>query len=154
MSATFFNNHAEIVRLGFIGWRRWGIRRVRQLIEEGQLRHGDLSVLLGLMEQANRRTGLVPVSALFLSEMPGMPGRTTISYALRRLETAGLVRRVSSSRQSSTALFLLSPELYSGAREELVQQHYRAWARPQDALPPPPVTAGAIAAGHSIAATA
>jgi hypothetical protein len=77
-----------------------------------------------------------------------------VGYALRRLEAVDLVRRVSPARQSRSALLLLSPAVFSGVREDFAQQHYRAWLREQDAVPPPPVTANAVAAGHAIAPAA
>jgi len=148
MSASaFFDNQAEIRRAGFIGLNCWGLRRVRQLIKEGQLRRVDLPVLIGLAELANRRTGLVPASTTLLASIDGMPCHTTIQYSLRRLEEACLVRRVSSSRRSSQALLLLSPAVFNGVKEELAYRHHLAWAREQDAVPPPPPTEAVLRAG-------
>jgi SOS-response transcriptional repressor LexA len=154
MSAVdHFKRMREVRRGGFVALHRQGLKLVRRLIAEGRLRYIDQYVLTVLAENANVRTGLSQTSIAYLAEIEGMPSRTSIGYSLRRLETAGLIRRVSRSRRSQ-ALLVVSPFVFTGASDERIERHHVAWLREQDAVPPPPVTANAVRVGHAIAPAA
>jgi len=149
MSAVdHFERMREVRRGGFVALHRQGLKLVRRLIAEGKLRYIDQYLLTVLAENANFRTGLTQTSIPYLSEIEGMPCRTSISYSLRRLEAAGLIRRVSRTRRSQP-LLVVSPFVFSGASDERIERHHVAWLREQDALPVIPATPGAVAAGHA-----
>jgi hypothetical protein len=154
MNATdHFERMREVRRGGFVALHRQGLKLVRRLIAEGKLRYIDQYVLTVLAENAHFRTGLSQTSVPYLAEIEGMPCRTSIGYSIRRLETAGLIRRVSKSRYSQT-LLVISPFVFSGASDDRIERHHVAWLREQDALTPPPVTENAVKAGHAIAPAA
>lgn len=133
---------------GYVSLSRRGMRRLRELVEAGDLRPIDLSVLLALIEHVEPGRGYVQTGCEHLSLLPGMPSETSVQYAVRRLESAGCLRR-SGRRRRSRPEWYLNPELCtSWCRHSGVSWHLQAWHQLEaEAVPPPPPTASVIAAG-------
>ena len=132
---------------GWLSLHKPGLRLIGQLLEDKAIKPVDVTVLLALIEFQTRRSGLVQATCKEISQQPGMPCEDVVQLSLRRMESAGIIRRVG-KRRSRLACLAVSPEIATSAKWTEKSWHLQAWHQLEaEAVPPPPPTASVIAAG-------
>ena len=135
---------------GFVFLKRQACPVLVGLLASGDLREGDVVVLLQLLLRLHSRTGKARASIRALAAETGS-SKTTVCHSLRRLRRAGLVVKGEGVGQRP-ASYYVSPVIgTNGSWAERTQSERMFSLALRNSPPPAPVTEAAVKARHALA---
>ena len=135
---------------GFVFLKRQACPVLVGLLADGDLREGDVVVLLQLLLRIHNRSGKARASIRSLAAETGS-SKTTVAHSVRRLRRAGLVVK-GEGPHSRPASYFISPVIgTNGSWSERSRSEWMFSLAMRNSPPPAPVTPAAVRHRHALA---